>query len=113
MFIFLCSNGSNRSNKSNYCFIPQTLFVGIVRIEVYVGIILIVYAPTFRAGENIEVIETLPAVREAEVSLRLETPPKSVRCVPQNQEIPFCYEQQVLQYTIPEFVCHQIIQIVY
>lgn len=73
----------------------------------------ILYAPTFRAGENIEVIETLPAVRDAEVSLQLETPPKSVRCVPQNQEIPFCYEHQVLQYTIPEFVCHQIIQIVY
>ncbi len=73
----------------------------------------ILYAPTFRAGENIEVIETLPAVKDAEVSFRLETPPKSVRCVPQNQEIPFRYEHQVLHYTIPEFVCHQIIQIIY
>lgn len=73
----------------------------------------VLYAPTFRAGENLDVIESLPPVKGVETSLNLEKCPVSVCCVPQNQELCFRYDHPVLRYTIPEFCCHQIVQILY
>ena len=73
----------------------------------------VLYAPTFRAGESIDVIESLPTVTGVEASLKLEKAPISVKCVPQNQDISFRYDNRVLHYTIPKFSCHQIVEIIY
>ncbi|MFZ4598363.1 MAG: alpha-amylase family protein [Terrimicrobiaceae bacterium] len=60
-------------------------------------------------GKAVEVIEDLPPLRDVEVSLRL--PVASARLVPQGGEVSLEKDRDVVRVRIPEFSCHQMIEI--
>ena len=64
-------------------------------------------------GKKIEVIEELNPCRSVNVKLLCSGVVKSVRIVPQQQELEFKYENNMLTFEAPEFTCHQMIEIQY
>jgi hypothetical protein len=77
----------------------------------------LLFAPTRLAGEfngkPIEIIEDLVPLHGTEVELLLPETIKSAKLVPQKIELPFNQESQKVSLTIPEFTCHQMIELAY
>ena len=64
-------------------------------------------------GNKIEVIEDLLPCGKVNVKLKCGRKVKSVKVVPQQQELDFTFENGTLTFTAPEFTCHQMIEIQY
>ena len=64
-------------------------------------------------GESVEVVEDLLPCKEVCVKLLCDKEVKSVKVVPAGNAIDYSFENGVLSFTAPEFVCHQMIEIQY
>ena len=65
----------------------------------------------FVGRDPIEIIDELnpsPAVR---CSLKLDQPVLSVRIVPENIDLPFRNENGRVEFEIPSFICHRMIEL--
>ena len=71
-------------------------------------IVHLLYAHTTKRGENIEVIEDIVPLYNIDVSVVCEKPEK-VSLVPQNEPIPFTYENGRVSFTVPKVDIHQMI----
>ena len=67
----------------------------------------------FRESRPIEVVEELLPLREVEVSVKLGRPVRSVRLVPQGTELPYREKEGRISFTVPELLCHQMVEFAY
>jgi len=68
--------------------------------------------PNFQWGiTKVEVIEDLVPVYGSTYSVLIPETVRSVRLVPEDQEIPFTVKNGRLEFTIPEFSCHAMVEI--
>lgn len=67
---------------------------------------------TFR-GQNVEIIEDLVPLRDTRVRLRLPRKVKTVRLVPDGGELPFTAHADGVEFTVPEFTAHQMVELGY
>ena len=65
------------------------------------------YAAPVKRGKNVEIIEDLVPLYNTEFEIRT-APIKSVTLVPQNEKIPFTYENGILRFAVDKFECSQI-----
>ncbi len=73
----------------------------------------ILFAHTCLRGKGIEVIEDAVALHDIKISVKSGAKPKTVKLVPQMQDLSFDFENGSISYTIPSFMIHQMIEIQY
>lgn len=71
----------------------------------------LLFAHTCKRGRDIEAIEDAVPLYDTKVSLKLESEPHSVTCVPEGQKLEFKYKDGRLYFTVPKFELHQIVSI--
>lgn len=71
------------------------------------------YAIPTKRGKGVEIIEDLMPVYATEYSVKTDKEIKKVTLVPQNQEIPFTYENGRCKFAIDQFTCKQVIALSY
>ena len=76
-------------------------------------VVHLLYGPTVKRGENIEIIEELPPLCNVEFSFLIRHPVKSVSSEPDGTEIPFTIQSNRLHCQIDIFSCHKMIVINY
>ena len=59
----------------------------------------------------LEVIDELFPLNDVACTVRLDQPVKSVKLVPENQELPFEIEQHAVSFTVPQVLCHQMVEL--
>ena len=64
-------------------------------------------------GRSIEVIEELTPIGPIRASVWAEAPVKSVKLVPAGTELPFEQKDGRVVFTVPEFTCHQMVELAY
>ncbi|MBQ7095735.1 MAG: beta-galactosidase trimerization domain-containing protein [Clostridia bacterium] len=69
------------------------------------------YASPVRRGKDTEIIEDIIPLYNIAVSVRADRAPKSVRLVPEGEELPFAYENGRVTFTIPKIDCWQMTEI--
>lgn len=69
------------------------------------------YASPVRRGADTEIIEDIIPLYNIAVSVRTDRAPKSVRLVPEGEELPFAYENGRVSFTIPKIDCWQMTEI--
>ena len=65
------------------------------------------------ATRPIEVIEELNPCPPAKVSLKLDETPRSVKFVPEGHEVPFTCRDGRVEFEVPAFTCHRMVEIAY
>ena len=70
----------------------------------------LLYAVTKLRGE-VEVIEDAPQTVNTTVSINMDKAPKRVYLAPENEDIPFEFENGVLTYKVESFVLHTMVVI--
>ena len=71
------------------------------------------YATPVKRGSGIEVIEDLVPIYDTTFEIKTDKPITRVTAVPQNEAIPFTYENGVCRFTIDKFTCAQIVTLEY
>lgn len=71
----------------------------------------LLYAHTTVRGEGIEVIEDVVPLHDIKVTLRCDAKPARVLLVPQNEELPFTWEQGTVRLSVPRLHIHQMISL--
>jgi hypothetical protein len=74
------------------------------------------YATPIKRGSgsgSVEVIEDLLPVCDTKFSIKIDKEVKSVVLVPQNENVDFAYGNGVLNFTIKQFTCKQVVVINY
>ena len=71
------------------------------------------YATPVKRGSGIEVIEDLVPIYDTTFEIKTDKPILRVTAVPQNEAIPFTYENGVCKFTIDKFTCAQIVTLQY
>ena len=61
----------------------------------------------------LEVIDELFPLNDVQCTVRLEQPVKSVKLVPENQDLPFEVSQGAVSFVVPQVLCHQMIELGY
>ena len=74
-------------------------------------IVHLLYAPTVKRGENMEIIEDLPGLTNVEFSLKIDREVKSVTCVPDGIPVPFDIKENRIRCNVDYFSCHKMIEI--
>ena len=69
------------------------------------------YGSPVRRGKNIEVIEDLPAIHDTKFRVSVAEPVSSVTLAPQGVSVPFEQGEGAVEFTIPSFSCHQMVEI--
>jgi hypothetical protein len=64
-------------------------------------------------GQPIELIEDLIPLRNTQVALRLPRKVKSARLVPDGRALEFVQHAGVVEFTVPEFTSHQMVELAY
>ena len=64
-------------------------------------------------GYAIEVIEELLPLANVKVSVKPPRPVRSVRFVPQGEAVPFVEKNGRIEFTVPELLCHQMVEFAY
>ena len=64
-------------------------------------------------GYAIEVIEELLPLANVKVSVKPPRPVRSVRFVPQGGAVPFVEKNGRIEFTVPELLCHQMVEFAY
>ena len=77
----------------------------------------LLYAPTSVRGEfhgqPVEIIEDLVPLHDTAVKLRVSRAVKSVKLVPSGDPIEFTSQKGAVEFTVPEFTAHQMIELSY
>lgn len=73
-------------------------------------IVHLLFAHTTKRGEDTEVIEDVVPLYNIDIKVKSEKPSK-VLLVPQNEEIPFEYENGEVKFKVPEVYIHQMVSI--
>lgn len=68
---------------------------------------------TVSGRSALEVIEELNPTGPVRVSLKLNTPVRSVRLVPAETELPFRETGGRIEFEVPSFTCHQMVELAY
>lgn len=71
---------------------------------------LLHYIPE-RRGNDFDVIEDVIPLHDVKLSLRVEQPVRSVRCVPEGAALPFVQQSGRLEFVVPKVVGHQMVEI--
>jgi len=61
----------------------------------------------------VELIEDLLPLRDVRVKVRLPRRIRAARLVPENVQLPFSQNEGAVEFTVPEFLCHQMIELSY
>ncbi len=61
----------------------------------------------------LEVIDEVFPLNDVKCTVRLEQPVKSVKLVPEHRELPFEVSQGATHFTVPQVLCHQMIELTY
>lgn len=69
----------------------------------------LLYAAPVKRGQNIEIIEDLPAIIDTEVSIAVPKPVDQVYLAPQRTALPFTQVDGIVRYTVPLWSCHQMV----
>ena len=77
------------------------------------AILHLLFAIPVKRGDNIEVIDELFPLRDVKCVVRLDKPVKSVKLVPENQELPFEIAEGATSFVVPEVLCHQMVELSY
>jgi hypothetical protein len=64
-------------------------------------------------GQNVEIIEDLVPLRDIRVRLRLPRKVKTVRLVPDGGALAFTTHADGIEFTVPEFTAHQMVELGY
>lgn len=65
------------------------------------------------ATRPIEVIEELNPCPPAKVSLKFDETPRSVKFVPEGNDVPFTLRDGRVEFEVPAFTCHRMVEIAY
>ena len=68
---------------------------------------------TVSGRSALEVIEDLNPTGPVRVSLKLKTPVRSVRLVPAGIGLPFRISDGRIEFEVPSFTCHQMVELAY
>jgi len=71
----------------------------------------LLYASPVKRGDGIEVIEDILPIINTELNIRIEKTFKRVYLAPQNVDIPYKHEGNILKIFVDKFECHQMIVI--
>jgi hypothetical protein len=74
-------------------------------------VVHLIYGAPVRRGQGIEVVEDLVPVFNIAVALRADAAPKRVYLAPQQDELPFTYEDGQVKTVVPVVECHQMVVI--
>jgi len=74
-------------------------------------IVHLLYGPTVKRGDNMEIIEDLPALEHVQVELKVSGMVKSVRLEPQGSPLPVTLAGDRLRIAVDRFSCHQMIAV--
>ena len=75
-------------------------------------ILHMLYASPVKRGKDIEVIEDVVPLHDIHITLRLPTPPRRVKLVPQNEPIQYQIQQDgAATFSIDRLECHQMVEI--
>lgn len=69
----------------------------------------LLYAAPVKRGINTEVIEDIVPIYSIDVKMRTEENIKSIRLVPQNEQLPFSENGDEISFVVPELRCWQIV----
>ena len=72
-------------------------------------VVHLLYGTPVKRGTHVEVIEDIVPIDSVMVALRTPERPKRVYLAPQDQDLPFAYENGTLQTTVPTVECHQMV----
>ena len=72
-------------------------------------VVHLLYATPTKRGTNIDAIEDLVSVHNVSCSLACHAAPRRVYLAPQNEEIPFTYDEGRVSFTVPAMTCHQMV----
>lgn len=73
----------------------------------------LLFAHTCLRGERTEVIEDVVPLYALSLSVRSDKEPKSVRIVPEDEALPYVYEDGVIKITVPKVDLHAMIEIAF
>lgn len=73
----------------------------------------LLYAVPVKRGGGIEVIEDIIPVYNIDVEIKMDRKPKRVYLAPENEDIGFTYENNIVSYTVPEIYNHAMVVIDY
>ena len=71
------------------------------------------YATPIKRGSGIEIIEDLVPIYDTTFEIKTDKPISRVCAVPQNEAIPFTYEDGICKFTLDKFTCAQIVTLEY
>jgi len=71
---------------------------------------LLHYIPE-RRGNDFDVIEDVIPLHDVKLSLRVERPVRSVRCVPEGAALPFVQQGGRVEFVVPRVVGHQMVEV--
>ena len=69
----------------------------------------LLFAHTTKRGTDVEVIEDVVPLYDVKASVRSEKQPAKVILVPQNEPIPFTYQNGRVDFTVPKLLIHQMV----
>jgi hypothetical protein len=69
----------------------------------------LLYASPVRRGQNVEIIEDIPVLRDTEVAIAAVEPVREVYLAPENTPLPFRQKNGIVSYTVPQWSCHQMV----
>ena len=73
----------------------------------------LLYASPIKRGNGIEVIEDIVPVYDISVQIKMDKRPKRVYLAPEEEDIPFIYENNTVTYTVPRIYNHAMVVIDY
>ncbi len=71
----------------------------------------LLFAHTTKRGTDVEVIEDVVPLYDVKASVRCEKQPTKVLLAPQNEPIPFTYQNGRVDFTVPKVLIHQMVSI--
>lgn len=75
-------------------------------------ILHLLYANTMKRGDGVEIIEDIVTLSKVNVSIKCEEKPRKVVLQPSGEELHFSYENGRCTFSIKDFNCYQIIEII-
>ena len=73
----------------------------------------LLFAVPVKRGDDIEVIDELFPLNNVKCTVRLDKPVKSVKLVPENQQLPFEVAENATSFVVPQLLCHQMVELGY
>lgn len=77
------------------------------------AVLHLLFAIPVKRGDGIEVIDELFPLNDVKCKVRLDKPVKSVKLVPENQDLPFELSQGAVSFVVPQVLCHQMVELGY